>query len=94
MEQTVNKQVRAHRIPRLTRCVRQVKRRAMRAPLHEHNKHNRRCWQPFLSLQNILTSDESISIDITHSGDENSTRRSHDNKQQAVQQACARVRTA
>jgi hypothetical protein len=81
MEQTINKQVSARRIPWLTRCERQVKRRAMRAPLHEHNKHKRRCWQPFTSFQNISTSDESISIDTKHSGDENSTWRSHPDAQ-------------
>ena len=81
MEQAIKKQVSAHRIPWLTRCERQVKRQAMRAPLHEHNKHKKRCWQPFSSFQNILTSDESTTTDIKHSGDENSTRRSHHDAQ-------------
>ena len=75
MEQTTNEQVSAHRIPWLTRCERQVKRRAMRAPLHEHNKHKRRFWQLFSSFQYSSTSDKSTSIDTKHIDDENSTKR-------------------
>lgn len=93
-EQTTNEQVSTRGTLWLMRRVRQVERRAMRATLHEHNKHSRRCWQLYSSFQYSSTSGESTSIDTEHIDDENSTKRVHQDAQCARQQARTRVRAA
>ena len=42
---------------------------------HKKNKHKKCCMKLFLNFQSITASNESISINTEHIGDENSTRR-------------------
>jgi hypothetical protein len=93
-EQTTGEQVNARKSPLPTRGAQQVTRRASSALRHKSNEHKRRCWQLFLTFKNVSTSNERIFNDATRTGDENSTRRTRRELQQATQPARARTRNS
>ena len=74
-EQTFGEQVSARENMLLTCGERQVAQQASSAPMHKKNKHKKCCMKLFLNFQSITASNESISINTEHIGDENSTRR-------------------
>jgi hypothetical protein len=93
-EQTMGEQVSACGDACLTRGERQVPQQVRSAQQHKRHKHKKRYWQLIFNFQDLSTSDESAPFDTEHIGDENSTRRTRHDAQQATQQVRARAGTA